>query len=513
MLISSFRTITLSGLLRSGFIHDHSAVSAPRICSSCHASLRVLRSPAFDVRVKCGLLTSIHSSAASTSAIASAATAMAPASATRDRGNGERNDKRADVMRLILPKLKRHVKLHPGASPPDPLHALSLAASPARSVRVGRFASLAPFVRSAVPRIGDKLELMGDTFELGVDTFGDITADDHGNLKSAALVLREVVEEGVLADQVGLAAIGVGEHHRRDFSIAAPEVVLAAIASRTTNILLGSAVTVLSTDDPVRVFERFSTLDALSHGRAEVILGRGSFTESYPLFGYDLARYEELFEDKLRLFAALLEPGPVTWSGTTRPAIEGLTMYPPTEHGRLRTWVGVGGSPESVVRAARYGFPLTLAIIGGNPQRFRPFVDLYRQALEKLGRPLLPIAVHSPGHVAATDEQARRELWPHYETMINRIGGERGWPPATHAQFEREAGPDGALCVGSPDTVAAKIAKTVRQLGLSRFNVKYSNGTLPHARLMTSIELLGTRVAPRVRELLVDHPAASGGNR
>ena len=190
------------------------------------------------------------------------------------------------------------------------------------------------------------------------------------------------------------------------------------------------------------------------------ILGRGSFTESYPLFGYDLSRYEELFEDKLRLFAELLKPGPVTWSGTTRPPLAGATMYPPIEKGVLRAWVGVGGSPESVVRAARYGFPLTLAIIGGSPQRFRPYVDLYLQSLEKLGRPVLPIAVHSPGHVAATDEEARNELWPHYQVMINRIGGERGWPPTTRAQFEREAGPDGALCVGSPETVAAKIAST-----------------------------------------------------
>ena len=175
---------------------------------------------------------------------------------------------------------------------------------------------------------------------------------------------------------------------------------------------------------------------------------------------------------------------------------------PPIEKGVLRAWVGVGGSPESVVRAARYGLPLTLAIIGGSPQRFRPYVDLYLQSLEKLGHPVLPIAVHSPGHVAATDEGARNELWPHYQVMINRIGGERGWPPATRVQFEREAGPDGALCVGSPETVAAKIARSVRALGLSRFNIKYSAGTLPHTALMTSIELIGTRVAPRVRELL-----------
>jgi probable LLM family oxidoreductase len=343
---------------------------------------------------------------------------------------------------------------------------------------------------------------MADTFSLGLDTFGDVTVSADAILQSQAHVLRDVVEEAVLADQLGIEAFGVGEHHRRDFAISAPEVVLAAIAARTHRILLGSAVTVLSTDDPVRVFQRFSTLDALSGGRAEVILGRGSFTESYPLFGYDLSRYEELFEDKLRLFAELLKPGPVTWSGSTREPITGLSIYPPVENGTLRVWIGVGGSPQSVLRAARYGFPLTLAIIGGNPQRFRPFVDLYLQSLAEHQQPRLPIAVHSPGHVAETDDLAKNELWPHYEAMINRIGGERGWPPATRAQFEREAGPDGALCVGSPDTVAAKIARTVRLLALSRFNIKYSAGSLPHAMLMRSIELIGTKVAPRVRELL-----------
>jgi alkanesulfonate monooxygenase SsuD/methylene tetrahydromethanopterin reductase-like flavin-dependent oxidoreductase (luciferase family) len=373
---------------------------------------------------------------------------------------------------------------------------------------------------------------MTDAFALGLDTFGDITAAPDGTLNSYAQVLRDVVEEAALADRLGIDAFGVGEHHRPDFAISAPEVVLAAIASRTGRMLLGSAVTVLSTDDPVRVFERFSTLDGLSKGRAEVILGRGSFTESYPLFGYDLSRYEELFEDKLQLFAELLKGGPVTWSGSTRAPIAGMRVYPPSEQRlrpergaeapsesergwgpasaerSLRAWVGVGGSPESVVRAARYALPLTLAIIGGHPVRFKVFADLYRQSLERLGQPPLPIAVHSPGHVAATDEQARRELWPHYEILINRIGGERGWPPVTPAQFEREAGPDGALCVGSPETVAAKIARTSQLLGLSRFNVKYSCGTLPHDKMMTSIELLGTQVAPRVREILGSVPVA-----
>lgn len=343
---------------------------------------------------------------------------------------------------------------------------------------------------------------MTNEFAIGLDTFGDVTIDDDGALQPQARVLRDVVEEAVLADSLGLDAFGVGEHHRRDFAISAPEVVLAAIAARTQRVLLGSAVTVLSTDDPVRVFQRFSTLDALSGGRAEVILGRGSFTESYPLFGYDLSRYEELFEDKLSLFAELLKGGPVTWKGTTRAAVAGVTVNPPIENGRLKTWVGVGGSPESVIRAARYGLPLTLAIIGGSPARFRPFVDLYHQALEKLGQPALPIAVHSPGHVAATDDEARDQLWPHYETMINRIGGERGWPPATRAHFDREAGPDGALCVGSPETVASKIVQTARALALSRFNIKYSAGTLPHDLMMQSIELIATKVAPRVREMM-----------
>jgi probable LLM family oxidoreductase len=328
---------------------------------------------------------------------------------------------------------------------------------------------------------------MSDHVALGLDTFGDVTTGEGGRRKHQAEVLRDLLEEAVLADQVGVDAFGVGEHHRADFAVSAPEVMLAAIAARTSRMLLGSAVTVLSTDHPIRVFQRFSTLNALSGGRAEVILGRGSFTESYPLFGYDLSQYEQLFEDKLAQFADLLKTP---------------TIYPPIENGALRVWIGVGGSPESVVRAARYGFPLTLAIIGGNPQRFLPYVELYHQSLERLQKPKLPVAVHSPGHVAPTDEQAREEIWPHYEALMTRIGAERGWPPASRAQFDREVGPDGALCVGSPETVAAKIAKTVRLLGLARFNVKYSSGTLPHSALMRSIELFGTKVAPRVRELL-----------
>jgi len=351
------------------------------------------------------------------------------------------------------------------------------------------------------------LILVPQPFQLGLDTFGDVTFAPDGTVKSDAQALRDVIEQAVLAEQVGIDAFGVGEHHRPDFSISAPEVMLAAIAAKTERMLLGSAVTVLSTDDPVRVFERFSTVDAIANGRAEVILGRGSFTESYPLFGFDLAKYTELFEERLALFARLLENAPVTWSGRTRTSLTDQVVYPRIENGRLRAWVGVGGSPESVVRAARYGFPLTLAIIGGNPHRFRPYVDLFLESLAQFGRQALAVAVHSPGYVADTDEEAMNDLWPHYAAMMTRIGAERGWPPATRAQFDREAGPWGALCVGSPETVALKIANTSRTLGLSRFNMKYSNGTLPHDKLLRSIDLFGTKVAPRVRELMQQHVA------
>ena len=342
------------------------------------------------------------------------------------------------------------------------------------------------------------------SLELGLDTFGDRTRSADGKLAPHAQVIRNVVEQAVLAEQVGLAFFGVGEHHREDFAVSAPEVVLAAIAGRTQRIHLGSAVTVLSSDDPIRVFQRFSTLDAVSNGRAEVILGRGSFTESFPLFGYELQRYEELFEDKLALFAKVRAGTPVTWSGTTRPPLENQAVYPPVERGQLRTWIGVGGSPESVVRAARYGFDLMLAIIGGDPARFVPYVDLYREALREAGFEPRPIGVHSPGHVAETDELAREELWPHFLELRTKIGAERGWPPPNRGQFEREAGPNGALFVGSPETVARKIAATARALSLSRFELKYSNGPMAHEQMLRSIELFGSRVAPRVHELLAE---------
>jgi len=249
------------------------------------------------------------------------------------------------------------------------------------------------------------------------------------------------------------------------------------------------------------VFQRFSTVDALSNGRAEVILGRGSFTESFPLFGFELHDYERLFEEKLDLFAALLTEEPVTWSGSVRTPLTDQNVYPRTEGGHLRTWIGVGGSPESVVRAARYGMPLVLAIIGGDPARFSPYVDLFHRALAQLEKPDLPIAVHSPGFIADTDEEAAEQLWPHYSAMRDRIGAERGWPPSSPAEFRGEI-EHGSLYAGSPETVARKLATTVSTLGIQRFDMKYSAGSLPHERMMHSIELYATKVVPMVKDIL-----------
>ncbi|CAN5390418.1 LLM class flavin-dependent oxidoreductase [soil metagenome] len=351
-------------------------------------------------------------------------------------------------------------------------------------------------------RLLDRGFLNMSGIELGIDTFGDVTLDEHGEALTQAQVLRNVVAQGVLADQVGIDFIGVGEHHREDFAVSAPEVVLAAIAGKTQRIRLGSAVTVLSSDDPVRVFQRFATLNAISDGRAEVILGRGSFTESFPLFGFELEQYEELFEEKLNLFAELVKQEPVTWKGNTRARLADQSVFPRVEGGALRTWVGVGGSPDSIVRTARYGFSLMLAIIGGEPLQFKQHVDLYHRALDHFEMPPQPVGVHSPGFVADSDDEAREKLWPHYSKMVDRIGRERGWQPMSRIKFNNESGPTGALFVGSPETVATKIAAVAKGLGLSRFDLKYSNGGLRHEDLMKSIELYGTKVAPLVREML-----------
>lgn len=335
----------------------------------------------------------------------------------------------------------------------------------------------------------------------GLDTFGDVGGTPDGALVSHPEAIRHVVAEAVLADQVGVDYFGIGEHHRPDFSVTAPEVVLAAIAGQTARIRLGTGVTVLSSDDPIRVFQRFATLDAISAGRAEVQLGRGSFVESFPLFGLDLGDYEVLFAEKLDLFTRLLTEEPVTWSGTTRPPLDGLRAYPTTERG-LPAWIGVGGTPASVVRAAKYGLPLVIAVIGGSPTGFVPFADLYRRALVEYGHGARPIGMHSPGHIAASDELAREQMYPHQAAMFTRIGKERGWAPYSQLQFEQGASAQGALFVGSPETVAQKIAWAVQTLGLSRYQLKYSVGTMPHELRMESIRLYGEEVIPRVRELI-----------
>lgn len=335
---------------------------------------------------------------------------------------------------------------------------------------------------------------------LGLDTFGDAPLD--GAPANHPQTLREVVAEAVLADRVGIDYIGLGEHHRPDYAISAPDVVLAAIAGQTERIRLGTGVTVLSSDDPIRVHQRFATLDAVSNGRAEVQLGRGSFIESFGLFGLELSDYDRLFAEKLDLFAALQSEGPVTWEGTVRPPLVDKRVYPTTEAGMLPAWIGVGGTPESVVRAARYGMPLMLAVIGGSPAAFVQLADLYRRSLIEHGRPELPIGMHSPGHVAATDELAREQLYPHQAELFTRIGRERGWGPYSRIAFEQAASPQGALFVGSPETVAQKIAWAARTLGLSRFQLKYSVGSLPHDQRLESVRLYGEEVVPRVRELL-----------
>ncbi|MBY3985664.1 LLM class flavin-dependent oxidoreductase [Rhodococcus fascians] len=336
--------------------------------------------------------------------------------------------------------------------------------------------------------------------QFGIDTFGDLSRNSDGSTGSYADAIRATIDEAVLADRVGIDVIALGEHHRPEYAISSPETVLAGIATRTDRIRLSSGVTVLSSDDPVRVFQRFATVDALSNGRAEVILGRGSFTESFPLFGYDMADYELLFEEKLQLFHALLAETPVTWTGTTRAPLVDADVFPKTTAG-LTAWVGVGGSPQSVVRTAMYGMRLMLAVIGGEPDRFAPYIDLYRRATEQYGTTAHPVGMHSPGFIADTDEQARDAFYPGYKEIRDRIGALRGWPPLRREEFEADV-ERGSLYIGSPETVARRIARTLSVLDVGRFDLIYSAGaSLPEDRMRT-IELYGTVVVPRVRELL-----------
>ncbi|MFF4594354.1 LLM class flavin-dependent oxidoreductase [Amycolatopsis sp. CA-161197] len=337
----------------------------------------------------------------------------------------------------------------------------------------------------------------------GLDTFGDVPEDDAGTPMSYAAAIRHVLDEAVLADEIGVDVIALGEHHRPEYSITTPETVLAGIATRTSRIHLSSGVTVLSSDDPVRVFQRFATVDALSDGRAEIILGRGSFTESFPLFGYDLSDYDKLFEEKIDLFVRLLDEKPVTWSGTLRPALDAADVFPKTESGRLTTWVGVGGSPQSVIRTAHYGLPLMLAIIGGPAKRFAPYVDLYRRAAAEFGTTAHPVGMHSPGFIADTDEEARELFWPRYRVIRDRIGRLRGWPPIQRAEYDSEI-EHGSMYIGSPETVARKIAGAVKDLDVGRFDLIYSSGSQPASARMHAVELYGTKVIPMVRDLLAE---------
>lgn len=345
------------------------------------------------------------------------------------------------------------------------------------------------------------------TYQFGLDSFGDLAANADGSLMNHAESIRLVVDEAVLADQLGIDAIALGEHHRSEYAISSPETVLAGIATRTENILLASGVTVLSSDDPVRVFERFATLDALSNGRAQVILGRGSFTESFPLFGYDLRDYDQLFEEKIELFSKLLDEKPVTWQGTMRPSLDKADVYPKTESGRLQTLVGVGGSPQSIVRAAAYNFPVVLAIIGGDPARFAPYVELYKRSAKDFGHPAHPLGVHSPGFIADSDEAAIKQAFPYFKTALDRVGRSRGWSPMTRQHFLDEVN-QGSMYVGSPETVAQKIARTMSTLDVSRFDMVYGFGPVPSDARRRMIELYATEVIPRVRELLRDQTVA-----
>jgi probable LLM family oxidoreductase len=339
--------------------------------------------------------------------------------------------------------------------------------------------------------------------ELGVYTFAELTSDEISPRER----LKDLLEEIELADQVGLEVFGVGEHHRPDFTVSSPAVVLAAAATRTKTIRLTSAVSVLSSDDPVRVFQDFSTLDLLSDGRAEIMAGRGSFIESFPLFGYDLRDYDALFEEKLRLLLALRGSEQISWPGGHRPAIDNRGVYPRPLQQPLPVWVAVGGSPESALRAGTLGLPMALAIIGGLPERFVPFTELHRRAGEEAGHGRLPLSINSHGYIADTAEQALDESFPYVAAMMDKIGRERGWPPHTRTDYNAAATLRGANFVGSPEQIVEKILYQHELFAHDRFLVQFSVGTMPHAKIMRSIELFGTEVAPAVRRELSAVPA------
>jgi probable LLM family oxidoreductase len=346
--------------------------------------------------------------------------------------------------------------------------------------------------------------------ELGVYTFGDVARDPATQTTiSPEQRLTNLLEEVDLADQVGLDVFGLGEHHRADYAVSATSVVLGAAALRTSRIRLTSAVTVLSSDDPVRVFQQYSTLDLLSHGRAEVMAGRGSFIESFPLFGYDLDDYDELFAEKLELLLRVRDSARVTWSGRFRAALQDQPVYPRPVQEPLPVWVAVGGNPQSVVRAGALGLPLALAIIGGEPARFAPLATLHRRAAEKYGHGPLPVGINSHGFVADTSQAANDGFYATYAEVMTQLGRERGWGPMTRDQFEGLAGLHGAVVVGSPEQVAEKILFQHELFGHQRFLMQSSLGAAPHREVLRSIELLGTEVAPIVRAEVARREAAS----
>jgi probable LLM family oxidoreductase len=346
--------------------------------------------------------------------------------------------------------------------------------------------------------------------ELGIYTFAEVTPDaTTGRTVSPAERLRDLIEEIELADQVGLDVFGVGEHHRPDFAVSAPAIVLAAAAERTSRIRLTSAVSVLGSDDPVRVFQDFATLDLLSGGRAEIMAGRGSFIESFPLFGYDLRDYDELFAEKLELLLRLREAERVTWSGRTRAPLDGLGVYPRPVQDPLPVWVAVGGTPESAVRTGALGLPMALAIIGGQPERFAPFAELHRRGAVEAGHDVPALSINSHGFIADTSQEAADQAFPAFKTVMDKIGRERGWPPMRRPDFDASTTLHGANFVGSPQQVAEKILFQHEIFGHQRFLVQFSVGTLPHAAIMRSIELYGTEVAPVVRDEIARRAAST----
>jgi probable LLM family oxidoreductase len=338
--------------------------------------------------------------------------------------------------------------------------------------------------------------------EIGIYTFAETTPDPAtGATIDTGQRLRDLIEEIELADQVGLEVFGIGEHHRRDFSASAPPIILAAAVERTRTIKLSTAVTVLSSDDPVRVYQQFATLDLLSGSRAEIMVGRGSFIESFPLFGYDLKYYDELFAEKLELLLNIRDHERVTWAGEHRAPLRDQPVYPRTRSD-LPIWVAVGGNPPSAVRAGMLNLPMALAIIGGMPERFAPFIDLFREAAREAGHDAakLAVGINTHGYVADTSQQATDEFFPSYAAQMSRIGAERGWPPITRAQFDAGCTLRGHLAIGSPEQVTEKILHQHEKLGHQRYLMQMSVGTMPHAQTMRSIELFGTKVAPAVRK-------------